>query len=263
MSRSPGIASAPNLRDVGGYLTVNGGGVRLGVLFRSTALNRLEGDDAVAFSQLGIRAVYDLRTLAERAAEPDRLPPDTDYFVADVIGDETVGSPAHMSEMLTSPEAAREHLGDGRGYAMWTRHYRDFVLLDSARAAYGRLYSDLAIDAHRPALIHCSTGKDRTGWAAAAVLLFLGVPYEAVLEDFLLSNAYLQPLFRPLIEQFAARGGDPELLRPITSVVAAYLDAALDEVRHSFGGIEGYFADGLGINAVTRQALREAFLDEG
>jgi hypothetical protein len=30
-----------------------------------------------------------------------------------------------------------------------------------------------------------------------------------------------------------------------------------------FGSIEGYFADGLGIDSATQQALREALIDNG
>ena len=41
----------------------------------------------------------------------------------------------------------------------------------------------------------------------------------------------------------------------------AYLDAALDEVRKSYGAIEGYFADGLGLGSDGLEALRRTFLD--
>jgi protein-tyrosine phosphatase len=46
-------------------------------VYRSTALNKIAGADMAAFAGLGIRAVYDLRTEAERTAQPDRLPPGT------------------------------------------------------------------------------------------------------------------------------------------------------------------------------------------
>ena len=42
-----------------------------------------------------------------------------------------------------------------------------------------------------PQLFHCTAGKDRTGFAAALVLLSLGVDREQVMVDFLLSNYYL------------------------------------------------------------------------
>jgi len=52
------------------------------------------------------------------------------------------------------------------------------------------------------------------------------------------------------------RGGDPELLRPLVGVRPAYLDAARAEVDRRFGSLEGYFADGLGLDPATRAALR-------
>ncbi len=234
----------------------------MGLLYRSTALHHLEGDDVVAFASLGIRTVYDLRTQPERAAEPDRLPQGTEYVVADVIGDADRGSPAQLVEIVSKPEVAHQFLGDGRGVAMWMEHYRDFVRLVSARAAYGRLFSGVACEARRPALFHCSTGKDRTGWATAALLLLLDVPYDIVMEDFLKSTTYLRPHSQAVRHAFAARGGDPDLLRPITEVLPEYLDAALEEVRRSFGSIGGYFITGLKLDAETIRALCDALLAE-
>jgi protein-tyrosine phosphatase len=258
--KSQGISSAPNLRDVGGYLTRDGHRVRTGLLYRSSALHHLAGDDAAAFARLGIRTVYDLRSDPERQAQPEQLPRGTKYVVADVIGGAMRGSFAQVTEMLSNPELARDLVGEGRGISMWTELYHDFVRLESARAAYGRLFTGIADEVNRPALYHCSTGKDRTGWATAALLLLLDVPYELVMKDFLLSAAYLRPLVEPMTDAFAARGGDPELLQPFLGIVPDYLDAARDEVSRSFGTIAGYFAMGLNVDAAIQQVLREALL---
>lgn len=64
------IPSVPNLRDIGAYALAGGGRVRTGQLYRSVELNHLEGQDLERFAKLGIRTVFDLRTVAERAAEP-------------------------------------------------------------------------------------------------------------------------------------------------------------------------------------------------
>jgi protein-tyrosine phosphatase len=257
---SQGIWSAPNLRDIGGYPTRDGDRVRTGVVYRSSALHQLAGDDAAAFARLGIRTVYDLRSDPERQAQAEQLPPGTNYVVADVIGGAVRGGFAQLTEMLTDPALARDLLGDGRGISMWTELYRDFVRLDSARRAYGRLFTGIAGEVNRPALYHCSTGKDRTGWATAALLLLLDVPYELVMQDFLRSAVYLRPLVEPMTDAFAAQGGDPELLQPFLGIVPGYLDAARDEVSRSFGTIEGYFAVGLNVDATMQQALRETLL---
>lgn len=40
-----------------------------------------------------------------------------------------------------------------------------------------------------PALLHCTAGKDRTGFGSALVLLALGVPEHTAYDDYLLTNA--------------------------------------------------------------------------
>jgi protein-tyrosine phosphatase len=67
-------------------------------------------------------------------------------------------------------------------------------------------------------------------------------------------------MFQPFVDRFEARGGDPDLLLPLIGVQPAYLQAALDEMRAAYGTIEGYFADGLGIDFDGQRALRAVFL---
>ncbi|MBP1705753.1 MAG: hypothetical protein H6Q36_1492 [Chloroflexi bacterium] len=256
-----GIASLPNLRDVGGYPVRAGGRVRTGLLYRSNDLSRLEGDAVAAFARLGIRAVYDLRSEGERAMQPDRLPPATGHVVVDVVRDSTAASPKMLMERMADPRAARELLGDGKAAAMWTAMYRELVRLPSAREGYGRLFTDLADPRNLPALFHCTTGKDRTGWAAAALLMLLDVPDDLVMADFLASGPYLAPLAQPWLDQFAAVGGDPELIRPIVDVRPEYLEAALDEMGRLHGSVEAYFADGLGLDRAAQSTLRALFIE--
>ena len=250
------IGSLPNLRDLGGHPTADGGRVRHGVAYRSTDLGRLEGPDALAFGRLGIRTVVDLRTAGERAALPDRLPPGTEHMVADVLAGSKRMTPSDFASLFEEPAAAADALGGGRAATFFVDAYREFVTLESARASYRRLFTSLADSGRHPVLFHCTTGKDRTGWAAAALLLFLGVPMAAVMDDYLLSGTRLAPVLEPVIAGFVARGGDPALLRPLLDVRPAYLDAALDEVARRYGSMEAYVAVGLGLDAGTRDALR-------
>ncbi|HEY6058772.1 MAG TPA: tyrosine-protein phosphatase, partial [Candidatus Limnocylindrales bacterium] len=261
--RIPVLASLPNLRDLGGYPTRGGGRVRPGLVYRSTDLAGIEGADAEAFARLGIRAVYDLRTLGERTAKPDRLPPGTAYVVTDVLEASAQPAPAELMAVLESPELARAAFGDGRAATFFDQAYREFVSLDSARSAYRRLFSDLVQARHRPALFHCSTGKDRTGWAAAALLMFLDVADELVMADYLLSGDRLLVSLQPVLDDFRDRGGDPEILRPILDVRPEYLEVAIDEMRRMFGSIDGYFETGLGIGPAAGGALRAALTEPG
>lgn len=215
-----------------------------------------------ALGELGIRCVYDLRSDAERDLFPetDRLPPGAAYVVADVLGDNPDGSPAAFMPLMTDPARAREVLGDGRGIEMFQERYRDFVLLPSARAAFGRLFTGLADPTRLPALFHCGTGKDRTGWAAAALLWFFGVPDDAVMADFLASNAEPRPIMTEVVGRFVALGGAAALLEPLTMVRADYLDTAVREMHRAFGTIDDYVESGLGLDLNTRRRLRDTFL---
>jgi protein-tyrosine phosphatase len=265
VARDPGqsiaIAAVPNLRDLGGWPTRDGRRVRAGLVYRSTELDKLEGADMAAFAGLGIRSVYDLRTEAERSIQPDRLPAGTEYVVVDVLKGSVDAAPAQLFRALSDPQAAEKILGGGKGLALFESGYREIISLSSARAAYHRLFSDLTHEEHRPALFHCTTGKDRTGWAAAALLTLLGVPDDLVMQEYLLTNTQLLPTEKPLIDRFRAQGGDPEVIRPLVGVAAEYLQAALDEMRTKFGTVEGYFAEGLDLDEGTQKTLRAAFVE--
>jgi protein-tyrosine phosphatase len=259
--RSMGIASVPNMRDLGGWPTRGGAHVRRGLVYRSTELNRLAGADMATFAALGIRSVYDLRTEKERAQQPDKLPPGTEYVVVDVLRDSQDAAPAQLFSVMTDPAAAEKMLGGGRGLKLFEAGYREIVSLPSAASAYRRLFTDLTSERHRPALFHCTTGKDRTGWAAATLLMLLGVSDEHVMKEYLLTNDELLPAEQPAIDRFKAMGGDPDLILPCIAVAPEYLEAALDEMHKRFGTIEGYFSEALGIDEGAQQKLRDIFTD--
>lgn len=64
----------------------------------------------------------------------------------------------------------------------------------------------------------------------------------------------------PLFDDFAAAGGDPDLLRPVLGVDRSYLDAAFDEMRSVYGDVDGYVTDGLGLDTDLRKRLRDLYL---
>jgi protein-tyrosine phosphatase len=258
---SMGIASVPNMRDLGGWETRDGGRVRPGLVYRSTELNQLAGEDMATFAALGIRSVYDLRTEKERTQQPDHLPPGTEQVIVDVFKDAQDAAPAQLLSVMTDPAAAERILGGDKGLKLFEAGYRDIVSLQSAASAYHRLFADLTSEQHRPALFHCTGGKDRTGWASAALLMLLGVSDELVMREYLLTNDELLPAEQPAIDRFAAMGGDPDLIRPCVAVAPEYLEAALGEMHKRYRTIEGYFSEALGIDEGAQQKLRDTFTE--
>ena len=256
------IKTVPNLRDMGGWPVAGGGRVRSGLLYRSAEFANLQGDDSAEFAKLGIRSVYDMRTADERAANPNIVPPGTEYIVVDILADASGAAPAQIAQALSDPKAAEEMLGGGKAESLFTDGYRQIVSLPSALTGYRQFFTDISEPEHRPAAFHCTTGKDRTGWAAAAFLLLMGVSEDDVHTDYMLTNAQLLPSLKPLVDHFVSLGGDADLLTPVIGVEPEYLDGALDEMRKRFKSVEGYFADGLGLDARVIDQLRSSYIEE-
>ena len=258
--QSLGIASVPNLRDLGGYRTAGGEIVAKGLVFRSSQLSGISRDDMQKLSMLGLRESLDLRTWTERSARPDELPSGTTYVWLDVLADSPQAGPAQLETLMLDPAVANAELGGGKVEASFEASYREFVSLPSARREFRNFFLILGDGSKLPAVFHCTTGKDRTGWGAAALLTLLGVPKETVYEDYLRSNDYIIPAYQAVIDGFVAAGGEASIPEAILGVKKEYLDAAFDEMERRYGSIEGYFSDGLGIESAEQQAIRDLYL---
>lgn len=255
------IPSLANLRDIGGCASRFGGEVRTGVVFRSTDLSRLTDIDRETLDALQITTVFDLRTAAEMERRPDRLPDGAVHVGLDVLADrEDASVAAALPELVANPEVVAKELSDGRAEQYLLGSYRDFVSMSSAASSYRRMATGIA-HGEVPALVHCSAGKDRTGWAAASLLLFAGADEDDVFADYLRTNELLLPTFEPLFARFREVGGDPAVLIPLLGVQPNYLEAALDEMTNRYGTIEQYFAEGLRLDDDTLQALRTRLVE--
>jgi len=244
---------------LGGYQTGDGHTVATKLAYRSNQLSGITPEDMEKLAGLGFKVDYDLRTAAERDARPDEVPTGVECIWLNVLADAPQSSPAQLEKLLRDPPQANKVLGNGQVEAAFIKAYREFVSLPSAKTEFGRLFRGLADRSQLPALFHCTTGKDRTGWAAAALLELLGVPRATIMADYLRSNDTIIPNYQRAINAFVEAGGDPDIPEAILGVQEAYLNASFDEMETQYGTIENYFAGGLGIDADGQQALREVY----
>jgi protein-tyrosine phosphatase len=257
--QSLGIKSVPNLRDLGGYKTGDGKTVTAGLVYRSNQLHHISPDDMKKIAALNLKYVYDLRTYDEMHSRPEELPPAVSHVWLDVLADSPQAGPAMLEKLMADPKLANQELG-GKAAAGFRESYREFVSLPSAKHEYRKLFLSLADGGMLPALFHCTTGKHRTGWAAAAFLTLLGVPRDVVMEDYLRSSDYIIPMYRKIIDGAVESGIEEEIPLSILGVKKEYLESAFDEMETQFGSIENYFSEGLGIVADQQQALRDLYL---
>jgi len=258
--RSLHLESAPNFRDVGGYRTEDGRWVRMGLVYRSDGLEDLSDVDRSRIRDIGINLVCDLRTDGEREGDPD---PDIEGVTNEVFN--VAADSGNLTKVITdailSGDTAVQHemLGDGKGERLLLDGGRELVSGETARGAYARIFDRLSEKTVLPAVFHCTAGKDRTGWAAAALLTALGVPRPVVEADYLRSNEALADETQHTLDRV---GGliDVALLEPVLGVRAEYLAASFDEVDQVHDGIDGYLADGIAVDADQRQRLEALLL---
>jgi protein-tyrosine phosphatase len=258
--QSLGITSVPNLRDLGGYKTKDGKTVVSGLVYRSNQLSGISPEDMQQLDGLKLKNAFDLRTKDERNKRPEELPPGVNYVVLDVLADSPQAGPAQLEKLMADPKAANAELGGGKVEEAFKASYREFVSLSSAQREFRKLFLALGDKEQLPALFHCTTGKDRTGWAAAALLTLLDVPRDKVYEDYLRSNEYILTAYKKAIDGFVEAGGNAEIPKAILGVKEEYLDAAFDEMQTRYVSIENYFSEGLGIDAAQQQAIRKSLL---
>lgn len=257
------VSSLPNLRDLGGYRGHGGRVVVSDRLYRSTDFRSMATADLPTFESLGVRTIYDLRSEAERTALPDPALPDVADIHLDVLADSETAVPANLQQFFSDPETvkmASRELAGGKAADAIAATYRGMVSLPSAVRSYRGYYQGLLGEYDGPSLFHCTTGKDRTGWAAASLLALLGVDKDDIYHDYMLTNERLIPALKPIFDDFAAAGGDPDVLLPILGVDPSYLDGAFDEVRQKYSDIEGYFVAGLGFDDAALTTLRDTYL---
>ena len=118
------------------------------------------------------------------------------------------------------------------------------------RALFAHLLED-----HAPLVIHCTAGKDRTGFACALILHALGVPDEVISEDYLLTNRFYR-------RDPAASSDLPDDVRQVLGSVQTRLSSppAFEAIDADYGDLESYFRDGLGLGATERAALEARYL---
>ncbi|MFH9553882.1 tyrosine-protein phosphatase [Streptomyces sp. NPDC017435] len=259
-STEPELAGVRNFRDVGGLPTVDGRRVRHGVLFRSGHLAHATDEDAAFLAGLGLHTIFDFRNAADHKLEgPDvELPGVRNVNLP--LSDPADG--AEFWKMVRDGELdqLRAILGDGKAAGRMIASYRSIIRKRTAEHA--RVLRSLAEDSV-PALMHCAAGKDRAGLSVAVTLLAVGVAREAILADYLESNAkHRRYVVRRSGTSSAAYSPEVmELLGPLFDARAEYLDAAFETIEATWGGVDAYLEQGLGLTPATRERLRDRLLD--
>jgi protein-tyrosine phosphatase len=239
-----------NFRDLGGYPAANGQRVAWGRVYRSDELHVLTPGDEAFLRDLGIRLICDLRSHAEVARRPDRVPRGIAYVHIPVYAREPFGQ-------------ARVVLSRHRLDALLDRLYRA-AIIDRGAAALGQALRMAADPANLPLVFHCTGGKDRAGVISALLLHICGVPRATIVADYSLTNLAAGRFLASIRE--AVRGSRPvpgfrvEQLYPLLSARPALIERALAIVDERYGSLDAYLRGPAELSMGEIEAIRRSLL---
>ncbi|CZR70062.1 uncharacterized protein PAC_19963 [Phialocephala subalpina] len=210
------IPEALNLR------TISSPTLKPNLLFRSGSLSHLSPAVLAPLkSTYGIRAIFDLRSKAEREKNPSPeiegietvWIPSTADFGPKILSKEEEEGAEKPKQVL---EAAKvEDFIQNEGKEGYVKMYGN--VLETHAGAYKAVFQRLR-DGGGGVLFHCTAGKDRTGVLSALILALLDTPQEAIAQDYALTRIGVEPfrmyLLKLLLQQMGKETFEDALEEP-------------------------------------------------
>jgi protein-tyrosine phosphatase len=246
-SREIKLQGAVNFRDIGGYSTKDGKKVKMGLLYRSAALNTLTDADLVKIAALNIKYDFDFRGPYEVKTAPDKIPVGT-MRISLPAGSENIGDSNYMKNM-------------GRYMKSDSFLISFYTVLTPFKDRYMPLFDSLVSNKNAsPILFHCTAGKDRTGIAAALILYALGVDEETIYNDYEATNYYRRNENAKAIAQMTKYYGmDEKTASSMMGAKKEYIQSAFTTIKAQYGTIDKYLEKVMGLNAKKIKQLKAIY----
>ena len=242
-----------NFRSVAGWQTADGRSVQAGRLYRSDGLDQLSDSDHARLAELGLSHVFDLRASAEIGRAPSRWPAAMDLRIW--AGAESAAE-ANITALMQ-----REGLDASAFHTAMCQVYSRFPL-DLAEPVRALAAAVTEQDACAT-LVHCTAGKDRTGFAVAMLLHAIGIARDDVMADYLASNASFDAArlrFDTDGRLTAIEARAPGAVAALVGVHPDYLHAAERQMEDDFGSIDNWLEQAAGLDRQRRAALAKTML---
>ncbi|MBD3858447.1 tyrosine-protein phosphatase [Bacillus sp. 28A-2] len=227
-----------NFREVGGLETTDKMVMKHGMIYRSADLSRLTKQDITIFSKLGIQTVCDLRTTSERKSHPAKIKE----------LDKIVHIPMQPDSMMPSKwKMFRMLIAEGKSLS-FTPIMKNLYqsMLTERKKEIQQLFALLSDESNYPLMLHCTSGKDRTGFLSALIQLAAGVPVHTVLSEYMRSNEGVQMLVRRqqrFIRMMSLYRVSKKQIQPLLGVQQDYLEDVLNEMMETYGSAEQYLIE--------------------
>ncbi|MBO9326889.1 MAG: tyrosine-protein phosphatase [Roseiflexus sp.] len=234
------LEGAHNVRDVGGYMTVDGRITRWRRLLRADSLHHLTIEDQQRLRAYGVRTIIDLRLPFEVAHNPNVFAKAHDVHYTNL--------PLITERSETSIESRASSVSE-----------LYCLMLDECQEPIRQILATIA-EADAPVLVHCFVGKDRTGLITALALRATGVPVETIADDYALSEALTVALLAEIRAMLIRLGYDVTRFDRLSPAPREAMIATMAYLDERYGGIETYLTS-IGLTDAQLAGLRRLLLE--
>lgn len=254
------IKSVSNFLDLGGLQTNDGKQLKPNRLYRSQILSNLSINERIRITNLNFGLVCDLRSIGERENKPNCCFDRNRTKIIEAGFDAKLNAVrvTDWGKKLKNPtfdiEQANETMLNAYK-AMPTS------LLDLLSEIF--VYLDQPVIS--PILVHCSAGKDRTGFIIAMLLWALDVPYDVILKNYIMSgeNFYNSGLNQSMLKRIYPEYPPQRAIAAntvISSVNPLFLSTLFTEITNKYGSIDNYLTTGAGLTQSRKANIKRKLL---
>ncbi len=240
--------SVVNFRDIGGYGGYRGKTVVWRRVFRSGEYRNITPEDMQRLTkELGIISVIDLRSEFELKNQGKGLLEGCDIKYSNIAFMADGGDPeanAKRYKELTN-------MGD---------FYLELMRQKEFGAKVVQALEMIADPSNYPLVFHCAVGKDRTGMLAAMLFKLLGVKEADIIDDYTLSEPYMDELLEKIKNTPPKEGERPlDIPEYFWKASASSMEKLLATLKKDYGSVEKYLKE-MGMAEKLPKQLRKALL---
>ena len=241
-----------NVRELGGLKTADGKIVKSNMLFRTAELSNATEEDIKRLCDFGIKEIFDFRDSYEVNKDPDLEVPTAKNHHLPAL------PPLAPYDDLSDDEL--KELFEQSVEKIFKIIYKDLAESENAISAYKKFFEIILSSNGAPILWHCTQGKDRTGVGAILLLTALGVPLDAVMEEYFITNEVMQTEF----ERAVTMGADPITISTFKTVMFVHkecIDIYIDSITKNYGSIGNFIKTALNVSEDAILKLQDWYLE--